>query len=495
MKLNDIFRLDSWTNLITGLGTMMDKTSANQMMPDLFRTDPELESHWNYNGIGHKIISAKADDMTREWIEIPGDPSGLILDDLASLDAQTHVNLALKWQRLFGGALLVMGIKDGSADLETPLSASGGEVQWLKVYDRSRIVWQQQDIVVDPSKPRFEDFEVYTVMRMDGTHMRVHHTRCIPFYGIPVPKSMWVSTDIIRRYWGMSVLQPIYQELAALGTAYKGIEGLMDEYSISTFTFDNLRDIVSDSANGLSKLMNRANAMASTKSMIRSVFLGPGETWRRETVSLAGVGDVLDRFAIMLCAVSSYPATRLFGRSPAGMNATGESDERNYYDDVKSEQQTKLRPALARLITAVAKGKKRSWEKESSKKGTKGATTTTRDLVPFEFKALHTPTLKELLEAKKIQADIDGVYIDKQVYGPEEVRDNRFRDEYSFDMHVEGDLEVEEPDSEMDPAMILAAAAGSTGQPPKPSGKGAVLPPSRPGQRQAPKPNDGKPTK
>lgn len=487
MKMDQLFRFDSWTNLISGIGTVMDKTTANQMMPDMFRTDPELEAQWNYNGIGHKIISAKADDMTREWIEIPGDPDGLILDDLADLDVQSHVNLALKWMRLFGGSLIVLGINDGETELEKPLRASGGEVSWIKVYDRSRIIWQQSDIQQDPMSPRFEDFEVYTVLRLDGSQLRVHHTRCIPFFGIPVPKSMWVSTDIIRRYWGMSVMQPIYSELAALGTTMKGIEALMDEYSVSTFTFDNLRDIVSDSKDGLDKLMKRAHAMASTKSLIRAVFLGPGETWRRETVALTGVDTIIDRFQIQLCAVSSYPMVRLFGTSAKGLNATGEGDERQYYDDVKSEQETKLRPALARLITMVAKGKKRAWEKEAKGQSGKGKGSTSRDLVPFKFKPLRTPTLKEMQEARKIQADIDHIYITDQVVSAEEVRESRFANEYSFETRVEGDLEPVEPEPE--PNLVVPPV--QPGNPPK---KPAVLPPARPG-RVVPVPNDGKPGK
>lgn len=471
MNLDSLFKLDSWTNLISGIGTTLDKTSGNMMMPDMFRTDAELESHWNYNGLSAKLVSAKADDMTREWITIPGDTDGLILDDLASLDAQSHVNMALKWCRLFGGSLMVLGIKDGEAELDKPLRANGGEVMWIKVYDRTRVIWNQADIVMDPQSPRFEDFEVYTVQRIDGTQMRVHWTRCIPFFGIPVPKSQWTTTDMIRRYWGMSILQPIYDELAAVGVTFKGIEGLMEEYSISTFTFENMRDIVSDTQNGVSKLLKRASAMASTKSMVRAVFLGVGESWKRDTVALTGVPDVMDRFVRKLCAVSGYPPTRL-GMSITGLNASGDSEERQYYDDTHSEQEVKLRPALARLITLVAKGKKRSWEKRGQ-----GAFA---DLVPFKYKPLRTPTLKEQLEAKNIQADIDKKYVDMQVYSADEVRESRFKNEYSFDTKVEGDLEPVTPKIPMVPA-------------PGTPGATTVLPPARPG-RKPPVPNNGKPT-
>ena len=45
--------------------------------------------------------------------------------------------------------------------------------------------------------------------------------------------------------------------------------------------------------------------------------------------------------------------TKLFGRSPDGMNATGEADMRNYYERIASLQERMLRPALERLLPVV----------------------------------------------------------------------------------------------------------------------------------------------
>ena len=55
-----------------------------------------------------------------------------------------------------------------------------------------------------------------------------------------------------------------------------------------------------------------------------------------------------------LCGASHYPMTKLFGRSPAGMNATGESDLKNYYDYVDSQREAKVRPVLQKLLPVLA---------------------------------------------------------------------------------------------------------------------------------------------
>lgn len=55
-----------------------------------------------------------------------------------------------------------------------------------------------------------------------------------------------------------------------------------------------------------------------------------------------------------LSGASRIPVTKLFGRSPAGMNATGESDLRNYYDYVDTLREAKLRPILEKLLPVLA---------------------------------------------------------------------------------------------------------------------------------------------
>jgi hypothetical protein len=51
----------------------------------------------------------------------------------------------------------------------------------------------------------------------------------------------------------------------------------------------------------------------------------------------------------IVSGAADIPATRLLGQSPAGMNATGESDLRNYYDRLSAMQELEMTPATALL--------------------------------------------------------------------------------------------------------------------------------------------------
>jgi hypothetical protein len=58
---------------------------------------------------------------------------------------------------------------------------------------------------------------------------------------------------------------------------------------------------------------------------------------------------MMDAFDQRIAAVADIPFTRLMGRSPAGMNATGQHDTDNWKKAVASGQRLELRPCLDRL--------------------------------------------------------------------------------------------------------------------------------------------------
>ena len=55
-----------------------------------------------------------------------------------------------------------------------------------------------------------------------------------------------------------------------------------------------------------------------------------------------------------ICGATEIPATRLFGRSPEGMNATGDSDIQNYYEKISTKQDAQLRPILEKLLPVIS---------------------------------------------------------------------------------------------------------------------------------------------
>jgi len=54
-----------------------------------------------------------------------------------------------------------------------------------------------------------------------------------------------------------------------------------------------------------------------------------------------------------ISGATGIPVSKLFGRSPAGMNATGEQETQNYYDMIAMEQESCLAPMLDKLMPVL----------------------------------------------------------------------------------------------------------------------------------------------
>lgn len=417
------FKQDGWMNLMSGLGRMADKSRHTTFEPQAILTKEELTAIWNGNGLGSRIVSAVAEDMTRAWVSLPEDKAMKVEKELDRLKVETVVYEAILWQRLYGGSIIVIGDTQ-SESLEEPLPATLKGITVLKTYPKSRIDIYSSDINKDPRSPNFEEVEFYNVRGRDGNYFRAHQSRVLVFKGLPYADDTHnVSWEDL--YWGMSVLQQPWDEIKTFGSTMQGVANLLQEFVVGVFKLSNLAQMLAEGQE--ERITKRMNIIAQSKSLINAVLLGEGEEFDRNSATISGMPEIIDRFMMMVSGVTGIPVTRLFGRSAAGLNATGENDMQQYYDKVGSEQKTKLRPALQRLLNLI------------------GGYTAGMKEVGFEFLPLWTPSQPELLEMKAKQATIDKTYVDMGVYDADEVRASRFEGGYSFDTAVEGPAPEEEP--------------------------------------------------
>jgi hypothetical protein len=115
----------------------------------------------------------------------------------------------------------------------------------------------------------------------------------------------------------------------------------------------------------------------------------------------------------------------MLGTSPAGMDATGASDIRFYYDRIASIQSLRVAPAIMRLCEILL-----ACEGENPDKIN----------YSVKFKPLWQPTEKEIAEAHFTQAQADAIYLDRDVVSSEEMALSRFGgDQFSFETRIDFD--------------------------------------------------------
>lgn len=394
--------------------------------------DGELENIYQGDGFGKKIIDIYANAMTSKWFKVKGDPDEEILTYLANINTKISVNETIKWSRLYGTAVIVMLIDDGNM-LEDPVDINAIQsIADLRVVDKTQIsVENSSDLYDDPDDPNFGKIRVYTISPPQNvvissgqaiTSYRVHQSRILRFDGEIAPPRLMVENG----YFGFSVFQGIYNYIKNLAGSYEISAEILQEFVISVFTMKNLSSILSRPG-GAEAIKKRAETMAYCKSVINGVIIdADGESFNKLTTSLAGLAEILDKFALALSAVTGIPYMLLMGDSASGLNANGDNDVRTWYDSIANEQHEIMTVQLNKLLTYIL---------ASSDNPLKGKT---MDDIEIVYNPLWQQSDQELVDMRNKQAQSDQIYIETGVTAPEEIAISRFGgDAYSFETTID----------------------------------------------------------
>ena len=335
-----------------------------------------------------------------------------------------------------------------------------------------------QSYYEDPEADKFLEPEIYRVSAPNGkTLAAVHESRCIRFGGAETDE------QTVRELggWDFSVLQNCYHTMRAFENAWQAVNVLLSDASQGVFTIKGLINAMA-TPGGRATMQSRMELIDMSRSVARAIVLDAdhGENYRREATSFASIPELIDRAMMRMAAAAEAPVTRLFGRSAAGMNATGEGDDRVFYDTIASEQAQTVEPKLRRVVTWICK----------SKDGPTGG------IVPEDFEIvfppLWQPNPKEAAETEKIYADRDKVMLDGLVWLPEEVALSRARGGPNGPVEIDEEMREEALANEKEIAasnpLPGQAAPGGGETPPFPGGGNADEQPG-PGD---PPPNPGK---
>lgn len=381
----------------TGFGTY-DLMQATEYVPTrLTQNYQTITTLYRENWIVQNIVSVIPDDIIRKWYEVKSAIAPEMIDKLQRLERKTKLRDAVKrgmyWGRLYGGAVGVMMI-EGQDDLSQPLdldTVTPDSFKGLQILDRWTGVYPSSDLVTDEEDPDFGLPESYQVRdEASGTMVAdVHHSRVIRFTGRPLP---WLEA-VTEMYWGESEIEAVYQDLVRHDNVASNIASLTFRANVNYLESDGLDQLL---ATGSAEMQRRFWNTLQAQNILESNFglrvMQKGDVMHNTQYSFTGIADVYDRMMMDVAGASRIPVTKLFGRSPAGLNSTGESDLRNYYDYIDSLRDTVFRDIVERLLPVLALS---SW----------GAIP---DDLDIDFAPMDTPTSLELADVaqKKTSAVI-----------------------------------------------------------------------------------------
>jgi phage-related protein (TIGR01555 family) len=318
-------------------------------------THQQIEAAYRGSGLMRKVIDVPALDMVREWRdwEAENAAAALIEAEEERLGLQHKVLLA-EIMRGLGGGALILGLP-GDAAMPANMGAVGkGGLAYIHVVNR----WQLAlgDMVLDPLDPLFggpTHFQITT----DAKMQRIHPSRVVCFKADPIPNLTGIDT--LDAFWGESRVQRLMEAVQNSDTAQTAFATLISKARNIIVGIPGLLDIAS-TAGGEAQLAKRMQTFALGESMYNVTLRdagdgsnGAGETIDHRQVTWAGIPEVMDAFDQRVASVADIPMTRLAGRSPAGMNATGQHDADNWDKMVIARQKLLLRPCLRQFDDAL----------------------------------------------------------------------------------------------------------------------------------------------
>ena len=367
---DNVVRLyDNFKNFLAGFGVLgRDKAESQYWWLEPLDVQ-QLEAAYRGDWLARKIIEIPASDSTRAWREWSAEK-----DQVKAIEGverqhfiQRKMMTALIKARLYGGAAMIIGTDDGPFNEE--LNIEGVKKDGLKfvhVVDRWMLAagplnrditspwfgeptyYTRVGVVTPPPIGGVTPPETISIKGQTGEdQIYIHPSRVVRFLGAEYP-----SLDRVPDQWGDPVLQYIQSTIKNAAMVSASLGQMIAEAKLDVIKIEGLSEVMGTAA-GAAKYHARFSNANAAKSAVNALLLDKSEEWERKELRVGGVDKVMQMFLLLCCGAADIPATRLFGREPAGQNSTGESDIRNYYDRLHSDQIVRLKPAMHLLDEVI----------------------------------------------------------------------------------------------------------------------------------------------
>jgi phage-related protein (TIGR01555 family) len=462
---------DGLANVMTGSGTSVDKRMHARWV-QTFTDQEQIVASYRGSWLMRRVVDTPADDMTRAWRDWQGSDEQIekLEAEEKRLNLREKVKTAIRLGRLGGGAL-ILGIRNSASASPLPENMGLGDLQY--VHPVSRYALEVGELIDDPDDPNFGEPGFFKLKRK-GTQdaVPIHHSRVIVFKG-DFALGMAGTTADRADYWGDSVVSACLDPVNNATSAMNEFAALIAEAKVDVFGIPDLLNNVG-TPEYETRLMRRLEIARMGVSTHRALVRDAGETWEQRQISWSGMPEVIRTYLAVVAGASDIPATRLLGKAPDGMNATGEGDQNNYNQMIRARQDNLLRPQLEKLDAALIPS----------------ALGTVPDEVYFEFAPLSVPTEQQAAETEAKEAETLGKLASTGLFEDdalEEAFSNRMIESGRWPGYEEARKKaLAAAEREPDPADV--AGLGIT-QPPQPGQPGQQPLPTQPAQpNQGPQP-------
>lgn len=304
-------------------------------------------------GIVQTAVDVPVDDGFRGGIEIKS--KQLSEEQIQELQVDVDredilnsvVGRAMKWNRLYGGAGIIILVEDQDPEEPLDINSIGPDTNvQFRAVDMWELFWDKQNDEGFNMELQEQDYEFYNYYAK-----KLHKSRVMKLKGLEAPS--FVRPRL--RGWGFSIVESfvrsINQYLKATDLAFE----VLDEFKVDVFKLKNLANTLL-SPNGFEQIQKRARATNQQKNYNHAVVLDSEDDFLQKELSFSGLAETMAQIRMQIAADLRMPITKLFGISAAGFNS-GEDDIEVYNAMVESTVRAKSKYDIIKILEIICQQK------------------------------------------------------------------------------------------------------------------------------------------
>lgn len=382
------------------------------------------------DGVIQAGVELRADEMTRRWVEFQymgegGDDLIMAMEDeISRLHVDKVFRDACQMCGYYGGCLVYIDCGDlTDEDLRLPLGSDSDTFRMDSIRGLKII----EPFYVAPGRyscynPIDSDYFVPQSWLINGRE--VHATRFLYFAENKPPTVLLPSYN----FFGVPLAQTVLDSIIGFEESSKSAARMLSKYACTVFKTD-MNDVLSGGTG--SEIQKRIAYFAQNRDNDGIMTIDKeSEDIVLAQHALGGVTDIVRQQMEIVAAMFGEPAVKLWGISPGGFNATGESDMRSHYDHINAVQERIIRDPLEYLVKLLQLNKLGQVD----------------EALTFEFVPLSDEDEKLQAEVQKIKVDSMSQLFDRGIISGEEARHVLATDPESGFDDIDEDSVPEPPD-------------------------------------------------
>lgn len=430
-------RQDGWTNLLSGIGdATRDKRASTTFVPNFLLPPSICRSLYEGDFFAYRAAAVWPEEALRAAFRFKCDSDPLVEEILEEKICKNvgfleTFSLALQIGLAEGGSLLWPVFEDALNFDAPPLCGPpvmGVKIKKWKIIHRENVGSIRLDNWGDP--------KIYSFSLIDtGDYLDVSASRLVRLPGATTTPMTQQSVQS----WDCSIYQRIYEILRDSGMALSSVSLLLQNPHQTVYKMQGLAELFGQADQ--QTILTRIASVEAQRSAARPVVIDKEDEFSVESGAFSGVDSIIDRQMYILSSALGVPVAILFGRSAAGLNATGEADFKNFFTRAATYRAQKVFPYLmqcARFVLLSA-----------------------NKVVPGDLEIigedLYAPSETERASSYATRATADVAYIQAGVLSNLEVR-SRFEG-----AEEETGIELSEDTSASSLASQIQSMAGGTG--------------------------------